>query len=112
MKIARANDQFVFQLGRREKQVLFELLKRYPCIPPAHQRLHSSTQLPDASQRLLDEALAQQRLRASVKTNFVIFAETLSLDDVEKLFAALAVAIDHSGGCQYVKMLGHALPRH
>ena len=61
MKIARANDQFVFQLGRREKQVLFELLKRYPCIPPAHQRLHSSTQLPDASQRLLDEALAQQR---------------------------------------------------
>src|SRR5262249_54549288 len=41
--------------------------------------------------RVLVEALAHQRLRAGVKTNYVIFAETLTPGDVERLFAALAV---------------------
>jgi hypothetical protein len=56
-------DKLVFQLGKREKQVLLEVLKLYPLIPPAHQRLSQAGALPDqeASQRLLDEALAEQR---------------------------------------------------
>src|SRR5262245_41144683 len=40
--------------------------------------------------RVVVEALAQQRLKAGTKTNYVIFAETLTPDDVEKLFTALA----------------------
>jgi len=41
--------------------------------------------------RVLVEALAHQRLQAKVKTNYVIFAETLTPADVEKLLEALAV---------------------
>lgn len=37
------------------------------------------------------EALAQYRLRMKLKTNYVLYSETLSQDDVTKLFAALAV---------------------
>ena len=61
MKIVRKGDQFLVELGRREQQLFVELLKRYPCVPPARHHLHRSAQLPDTSQRLLDEALAQQR---------------------------------------------------
>ncbi len=59
---SRAN-QLVFELGKREKILLFELLKLYPRLPPAHQQLSKSSGLPDqaASQRLLEEALAEHR---------------------------------------------------
>jgi hypothetical protein len=64
VKIIRSTeDRLVFQLGRREQQLLLAVLKLYPCIPPAHQRLSKSAGLPDpeAGQQLLDEALAEQR---------------------------------------------------
>ena len=61
MKIVRTGDQFLLELGRREQKWLVDLLNRYPCVSPARQQLHRSTRLPDSSQRLLDEALAQQR---------------------------------------------------
>jgi len=61
VKIVRTGDQFLVELGRREQSLLVELLSRYPCVPPARHHLHRSTLLPDSSQRLLDEALAQQR---------------------------------------------------
>jgi len=61
VKIVRTGDQFLFELGRREQQWLVDLLNRYPCVSPARHHLHRSTRLPDSSQRLLDEALAQQR---------------------------------------------------
>ena len=55
--------QLVFELGKREKGLLFELLRLYPCLPPAHQQLTKSSGLPDqaASQRLLEEALTEHR---------------------------------------------------
>jgi len=61
--IRDANDHLLFQLGAREKGLLLEILKLYPCLPPAHQRISKSGRLPSASssQRLLDEALAEQR---------------------------------------------------
>jgi hypothetical protein len=40
--------------------------------------------------KVLVETLAQKRLQAKVKTDYVIFAETLTAEDVVKLFAALA----------------------
>ena len=61
MKIVRKGDQFLLEFGRREQQWLVDLLNRYPCVPPARLHLHRSARLPDSSQRLLDEALAQQR---------------------------------------------------
>ena len=64
MKLIRSTkQQLEFRLGRREKQVLLDLLKLYPCLPAARQPLSKSGGLPDPAtgQALLDEALAEQR---------------------------------------------------
>jgi hypothetical protein len=61
VKILRADDQFIFQLGRREKQSFSELLKLYPQIPSAHRYSKGTAPVPETSRRLLDEALAEQR---------------------------------------------------
>jgi len=62
--IRQDKDKFVFRLADREKLLLQELLKAFPQMPPAHRLISKSTQLPDqlTSQRLLDEALAEQRV--------------------------------------------------
>lgn len=64
MKLLRANDQgFVFQVGKREKRLLFDLLKLYPRVPAAYQRLSKSGlgSGDEENQRLLEEALAAHR---------------------------------------------------
>jgi len=63
VKVTRAKDLYVLQLGKRENHLLLELLKLYPRIPPAHHRLSKTAKTPDqeSNQRLLDEALADQR---------------------------------------------------
>jgi len=55
--------KLVFHLGPREKRSLLQLLKLYPCVPSAHHVLSRTGRVPDreANQRLLDEALAEQR---------------------------------------------------
>jgi hypothetical protein len=55
--------RLVFQLGKREESLLLRVLKQFPCVPPAHHVLSKSGRLPDAAanQRLLEEALAEQR---------------------------------------------------
>ena len=63
MKLIRSSPEgSVFQFGEREKQLLLQLLKLYPRVPSAHHIVSKSSQLPDqaATQRLLDEALAEQ----------------------------------------------------
>jgi len=60
VNIVRAGDKFIFQIGTREKTLLFGVLKLYPCIPAAHRVKHLD-RLHDSSQKLLDEALAEQR---------------------------------------------------
>ena len=53
----------VFEIGRREKDLLLEILQLYPLVPPAHHRLSKTApagQL-DEHQRLLEESLAAQR---------------------------------------------------
>jgi len=61
IRVTKGN--FLFQLGKREKQLLFQVLRLYPRIPPATFRLSKIGKLPDAeeNQRLLDESLAEQR---------------------------------------------------
>lgn len=66
MRLLRTEkERLVFQLSAAEKMVLVELLGLYPRVPPAHQRLTRKTRdVADAErQRLLDEALAEQRAR-------------------------------------------------
>ena|SRR5271157_6654701 len=64
MNLVRATAQRLeFHLASQEKQLLLRLLELYPCLPPAHQQLCRAGGVPDqdAAQRLLDEALAEQR---------------------------------------------------
>ena len=61
--IRQHKDAFVFQLAARERLLLLELLKGYPQTPPGQRLVSKNKQLPDqaTSQRLLEEALAEQR---------------------------------------------------
>jgi hypothetical protein len=63
MKLFRSEDDgFVFHLGKRERELLMLILRQYPVIPPAHYKLSNSPAADNKSnQRLLDEALAEQR---------------------------------------------------
>ena len=64
MKLVRATrTRLLFHLGRQETRLLPQILKLYPRVPPAHHVLSQSGRIPDreANQRLLDEALAEQR---------------------------------------------------
>ena len=64
MKIIRMADTYVLHFGMKEMRVLLQVLRLYPRIPSAHQRLSRSARLSEkaANQRLLDEALAEQRV--------------------------------------------------
>ena len=63
MKITRAANTFVLHLGKREKLLFSELLDLYPRVPSAHHRSRKSKNTPtnESTQKLLDEALAEQR---------------------------------------------------
>jgi hypothetical protein len=64
VKLLRARqDQLFFEIGRREKALLFEMLQLYPLIPVTHHRLSKNADVtePDDNQRLLEESLAAQR---------------------------------------------------
>jgi len=55
------NHRYFFQLDRDEKPLFEFLLRLYPLVPSAHQALTKSSAQLDENQRLLDEALAEQR---------------------------------------------------
>jgi hypothetical protein len=59
--VGLVNGKLLFHLGRREKNLLLDLLKLYPRIPPAHAKLSKSGKLEASSRQLLQEALAEQR---------------------------------------------------
>jgi len=64
MRLVKATkDRLIFHLGLREQRSLLQILKLYPCVPSAHHVLSKSDRLPnrEENQRLLDEALAEQR---------------------------------------------------
>jgi len=54
-------DHYIFRLGRQEKELFELMLWLYPVIPSAHEPLKKTPGTPDQSQRLLDEALSEQR---------------------------------------------------
>jgi hypothetical protein len=56
------NDRYVFRLGKGEMELLALVLGLYPVIPAGHQAISKSSPIANKSnQRLLDEALAEQR---------------------------------------------------
>jgi hypothetical protein len=64
MKLVGWNgDKLVLYLGRQEHRAFLRILKLYPRVPPAHHRLSRKCVSPheEANQRLLEEALAEQR---------------------------------------------------
>ena len=64
MKLVKATKgRLIFELGQREKRSLPQILMLYPCVPSGHHVLSKSGRVPDreGNQRLLDEALAEQR---------------------------------------------------
>ena len=70
MKLVRSSkNTLAFELGHREKELLLQVLRLYPRIPPSAHRLskHSALPEPEANQRLLEEALAD--LRTNLTTN-------------------------------------------
>jgi len=61
--LAADKDWLRFQLSDGEKAVLLDVLGLYPCVPPAYHRLSREPRdnADRERQRLLDEALAEQR---------------------------------------------------
>lgn len=64
MKLVRTGRSgFVFQIGPRTKQLLLDTIKLYPLVPASHHQLskRSNGSSADENQRLLEEAVAEQR---------------------------------------------------
>ena len=64
MKLLQTDKDYLrFQLASGEKAALLEVLKHYPCVPPAHHRLtrKGAADPETEKQLLLDEAVAEQR---------------------------------------------------
>jgi hypothetical protein len=97
------NGRFVFHLSQRDKLLLLEVLKLYPRICSAKQPLSKGAKLDDheANQRLLEEAVAEQRAANKKQLGALItdprrFADTasgcrltLSATDLEWLLQVL-----------------------
>ena len=60
--IQRDGESFLFHISKREKGLLFEVLKLYPLIPIAHHRVSQAAAAPRVteSQKLLESALADR----------------------------------------------------
>ena len=60
--IRRDGESFLFHISKREKGLLFEVLKLYPLIPIAHHRVSQAAAAPRVleSQKLLESALADR----------------------------------------------------
>ena len=60
--IQRDGESFLFHISKREKGLLFEVLKLYPLVPVAHHRVSQSPTAPRAveSQKLLESALGDR----------------------------------------------------
>ena len=67
--------RYHFEIEAKEKELLFEMLRRYPLIPVAHQRLSRSEEKRE-DQELLDAALAEQRAQNKKNVTAMMQAES------------------------------------
>lgn len=103
MKLVRAeSDRLHLECGPREKQLLWDLLRHFPRVPPAHHRpSHRPDDIPAESRQLLAEQLAAQRAANARRVPELLhdprrfvrvgrqYRWTLSLADVEWLLQVL-----------------------
>ncbi len=63
-----------FHLGENERLLFEHLLRLYPVVPPAHQQITRGPTLLDAAaeQKLLDEALAEQRQQSRKRIEILL----------------------------------------
>jgi hypothetical protein len=55
-------EAFIFQLNKREKTSLLDVLQLYPVVPVSHHQISQFANAPDTEhQKLLEEALAEHR---------------------------------------------------
>src|SRR5687768_5559892 len=89
MKLRKADQgQFVFQLGKREKLLLFEVLKFYPLISVSHAcGGRAKGMVNEVSYKLIEEALAEQRHENKQR--------------LQALLEDLARFTEHDGGWQF-----------
>ncbi|HTL18610.1 MAG TPA: hypothetical protein VL793_15340 [Patescibacteria group bacterium] len=61
--IKQAGDHLEFQLSKRERDLMLQVLQFYPQIPAGYQPLSKTAGGSDSNQRLLDEALEEARFQ-------------------------------------------------
>ena len=56
-------EAFLFEISKREKRLLFELLKFYPLVPPDHYEFPQSQENPsiESAGKLLNETLVEEK---------------------------------------------------
>ena len=59
--LERTEDGYTFLIGKRERDLLAALLRKYPVLNSAHFHSRGNTGAPDENQALLEEALAEQQ---------------------------------------------------
>jgi hypothetical protein len=61
--IRTTKERFTFSIARRERQLLFQILRMYPLVPPSHHQLSKEGKRSSRheDQRLLEDAVAEQR---------------------------------------------------
>ena len=74
MRLSRLSEtELLLQLGRQEKRSLVELLKLYPRLPAAHQKLSKNSKVSENSQSLLEEALKEQHAENKKQLESLLF---------------------------------------
>jgi hypothetical protein len=59
--IRRDQNRLLFHLGRREKDLLVQLLSNYPQTPPGSHKLSRQSKIEPGNQQMLDEALVEDQ---------------------------------------------------
>jgi len=82
--IQQDGETFLFHISKREKGLLFEVLKLYPLIPIAHHRVCQTSAAPRAaeSQKLLESALAD-RTRENKRQLLAMLKQELRLQETD-----------------------------
>ena len=81
--LKREGEQFVFRIGKRERNILLEVLKRYPVAWDVPYKISQSAdpRAAEADQRLLEEALAEQKKENKLQLEAMLNSEGRFVED-------------------------------
>ena len=88
------NKNLVFQIGKREKRILLEVLKFYPVMPAKYQSLSKETPAValEDNQRLLEEALTEHRRENRKQLEIMLNEPRRFKENAEGFLLTLGVA--------------------